>query len=66
MAEHIDSFRLKLRNTQKMKRKSLSFSTQEAEGLDAEVAALEKQVERLERELLQQQTLSVDIVGREF
>jgi len=66
MAEHIDSFRLKLRNTQKMKRKSLSFSTQEAQELDNEVAALEKQVERLERELLQQQTLSVDIVGREF
>lgn len=66
MAEHIDSFRLKLRNTQKMKRKSLVFSTEEAKGLDDEVAALEKQVERLERELLQQQTLSVDIVGREF
>jgi hypothetical protein len=66
MAEHIDNFRLKLKNTKKMKRKSLSFATIEADGLDAEVAALEKKVKKLEAELLQQQTLSVDIIGREF
>lgn len=66
MAEHIDSFRLKLRNTKKMKRKSMTFSTEEANGLDSEVSALEKKIEKLERELLHQQTLSVDIVGREF
>jgi hypothetical protein len=66
MAEHTDNFRLKLRNTKKMKRKSLAFTTQEAEGLDTEIAALEKKVQKLEAELLQQQTLSVDIVGREF
>ena len=66
MAQHIDNFRLKLKNTKKMKRKSLSFATDEAEGLDAEVAELEKRVKKLEAELLQQQTLSVDIIGREF
>lgn len=66
MAEHIDNFRLKLKNTKKMKRKSLSFATIEADGLDAEVTALEKKVKKLEAELLQQQTLSVDIIGREF
>jgi len=66
MAEHIDNFRLKLRNTKKMKRKSLSFATDEAERLDAEVTALEKKIKKLQAELLQQQTLSVDIIGREF
>lgn len=66
MAQHIDNFRLKLKNTKKMKRKSLSFATTEADELDAEIAALEKKVKKLESELLQQQTLSVDIIGREF
>ena len=66
MAQHIDNFRLKLKNTKKMKRKSLSFATNEADGLDAEVTELEKKVKKLEAELLQQQTLSIDIVGREF
>lgn len=66
MAQHIENFRLKLKNTKKLKRKSLSFATGEADELDAEIAALEKKVKKLEAELLQQQTLSVDIVGREF
>ena len=47
MAQHIDNFRLKLKNTKKMKRKSLSFATDEAEGLDAEVTELEKRVKGL-------------------
>jgi len=66
MAQHIDNFRLKLKNTRKMKRKSLTFSLAESDGLDAEIAELEKKVKKLETELLQQQTLSVDIIGREF
>ena len=66
MAQHIDNFRLKLKNTKKMKRKALSFATNEADELDAEIAVLEKKVKKLEAELLQQQTLSVDIIGREF
>jgi polyhydroxyalkanoate synthesis regulator phasin len=66
MAQHIDNFRLKLKNTKKMKRSSLSFATNEAVELDAEITELEKKVKKLEAELLQQQTLSVDIVGREF
>lgn len=66
MAQHIDNFRLKLKNTKKMKRNSLSFATNEAIELDAEITVLEKKVKKLETELLQQQTLSVDIVGREF
>ena len=66
MAEHIDNFRLKLRNTKKMKRNALSFTTSEAEELSAEIEELEKKVKKLETELLQQQNLSVDIIGREF
>lgn len=66
MPEQIDNFRLKLRNTQKLKRQALSFSTTEAVALDEEIAQLEKQIERLENELLQNKTLTVDIIGQDF
>ena len=66
MPEQIDNFRLKLRNTRKLKRQSLSFSTTEAQALEEEIAELEKHIERLETELLQNKTLTVDIIGQDF
>lgn len=66
MAEEIDNFRLKLRNTQKLKRQSLSFSTAEALALDEEITKLEKHIDKLENELLQNKTMTVDIIGQDF
>ena len=66
MPEQIDNFRLKLRNTQKLKRQALSFSTLEAQALDEEIKQLEKHIEKLETELLQNETMTVDIIGQEF
>ncbi len=66
MPEQIDNFRLKLRNTRKLKRQSLSFSTTEAQALEEEIAELEEHIERLETELLQNKTLTVDIIGQDF
>ena len=66
MAEQIDNFRIKIRNTKKLKRKSLSFGLAESQALINEIEALEEQVDRLKKELLQQQSVSIDIVGKEF
>ena len=66
MPEQIDNFRLKLRNTQKLKRQALSFSTLEAQALDEEIKQLEKHIEKLDTELLQKETMTVDIIGQEF
>lgn len=66
MPEQIDNFRLKLRNTQKLKRQALSFSTTEARDLDEEIKQLEKHIEKLETELLQNETMTVVIIGQEF
>jgi hypothetical protein len=66
MTDEIDNFRLKIRNTASLKRRELSFGLAEAQLLDAEVAALEARIEKLELELLQTKTMSIDIVGREF
>ena len=66
MAEQIDNFRLKLRNTQKLKRKSLSFSIPESQALDQEIADLEARIVKLEAELLQDKTMTVDIIGQDF
>jgi len=66
MTESINHLRLKLRNTKKLKRQSLTFSLMEVQELDDEITALEKKVKRLEAELLQQQTLSIDIIGQDF
>jgi len=66
MTEQIQNFRLKLRNTRKLKRQALSFSVAEADALDLEIAELEKKIEKLKTELLQQQSLSIDIIGRDF
>ena len=66
MSKPIDDFRLKIRNTQKLGRPHIPFTLEEAQKLDAEVRALEKEVERLQREVLEDRTLTLDIVGSEF
>jgi len=66
MADEIKNFRLKIRNTASLKRRELSFGLAEAQLLDTEIAALEAQIEKLELELLQTKTMSIDIVGRDF
>ncbi len=66
MADEINNFRLKIRNTASLKRRELSFGLAEAQLLDAEIAALETHIEKLEQELLQTKTMSIDIVGRDF
>ncbi len=66
MPEQIDNFRLKLRNTQKLKRQAVSFSTTEAQALNEEIEQLEKHIEKLENELLQNKTMTVDIIGQDF
>jgi hypothetical protein len=66
MEDAIKNFRLKIRNTQKLKRDSLTFSTKEGLELDKAIEGLEKEIERLNRELLKEQSLSIDIVGAEF
>lgn len=66
MTDEIDNFRLKIRNTISLKRRELKFGIAEAQLLDEEIAALQSHIEKLETELLQTKTMSVDIVGREF
>jgi hypothetical protein len=66
MADEIDNFRLKIRNTASLKRRELSFGLAEAKLLDDEIAALEAKIEKLELELLQTKTMTIDIVGRDF
>ncbi len=66
MANEIDNFRLKIRNTISLKRTSLSFSITEAKALEKKLVELESHIESLEQELLKNKTMSIDIVGREF
>lgn len=66
MTTQIENFRLKLRNTQTLKRKSLSFSIPESQALDQEIADLEARIAKLEAELLQDKTMTVDIIGQDF
>ena len=66
MSQEIDNFRLKIRNTSRLKRPTLALSIAEGIALEKEVTNLETQIERLETELLQSKTMSIDIVGRDF
>lgn len=66
MTSEIDNFRLKIRNTISLKRREIQFGLAEAQLLDTEIAALQSQIEKLELELLQTKTMSIDIVGRDF
>lgn len=66
MTNEIDNFRLKIRNTISLKRREIQFGLAEAQLLDAEILALQSHIEKLELELLQTKTMSIDIVGRDF
>lgn len=66
MASEIDNFKLKIRNTKRLKRPTLTFSVSEASDLEKEIGELEAHIEKLETELLQNKTMSIDIVGRDF
>lgn len=66
MASEIDNFKLKIRNTKRLKRPTLTFSVSEASDLAKEIVELEAHIEQLETELLQNKTISIDIVGRDF
>lgn len=66
MTDEIDNFRLKIRNTISLKRREIQFGLAEAQLLDTEIAALQSHIEKLELELLQTKTMSIDIVGRDF
>jgi hypothetical protein len=66
MQSEINNFRLKIRNTLRLKRPTLSFTVDEAKKLDNDIIALEKRITQLEQEALNFETLTVDIVGNEF
>ena len=66
MSRPIDNFRLKVRNTQKLKRTHIPFTLAEAISLEAEIDKLEKEVERLRIEVMEERTLTIDIVGSDF
>ncbi len=66
MASEIDNFRLKIRNTKRLQRPTLTFSISEANELEKEIVELTAHIEKLETELLQNKTMSIDIVGRNF
>lgn len=66
MTDHINDFRLKVRNTQKLSRPSVTLSLQDAVQVEKAIAALEKKISELERELLKDTALTIDIVGSEF
>ena len=66
MTTEIEKFRLKIRNTERVKRDKLQYTLKDAKLLNEEIKALEERIDKLEVEALQQQALSVHIVGREF
>lgn len=66
MTNAIDKFKLKIRNTHRMKRNSVQFNLNEARELEREIKALQDRIDKLEVDALQQKTLTVDIVGRDF
>jgi predicted nucleic acid-binding Zn-ribbon protein len=66
MTNEIKNFRLKLKNTERLKRPSLTFTVKEAKALDTDIDTLERRIKQLENEALQRETLTIDIVGSEF
>lgn len=66
MTSEIDKLRLKIKNTASLKRTQVPYNLDEARALDKEIKALQERIDKLEFEALQQKTLTVDIVGREF
>ena len=66
MAQEINNFKLKVRNTLSLKRPTLTLSIAEGEALEKEISDLEAHIDQLEIELLQKETMSIDIIGRDF
>ena len=66
MISAVDKFKLKIKNTGKLKRNHVQFSLNEAKELEKEIRELQERIDKLEVDALQKQTLTVDIVGREF
>ena len=66
MTSELDKFKLKIRNTQHLKRNHVQFTLIEARQLEKEIKKLQDRIDKLEVDALQQKSLSVDIIGREF
>lgn len=66
MAQETDNFKTKVRNTIKLKRPTLTLSVAEAQELEKAITELEEHIDQLEIELLQKESMSIDIVGRDF
>lgn len=66
MTNAVDKFKLKIKNTARLKRNHVQFSLGEARELEREIRLLQERIDKLEVDALQKQTLTVDIVGREF
>lgn len=66
MAQEINNFKLKIRNTLSLKRPTLTLSVAEGKALEKEISDLEAHIDQLEIELLQKESMTIDIVGREF
>ena len=66
MTSAVDKFKLKIRNTQRIKRNHVQFSLNEARELENEIKALQERIDKLEVDALQKKSLTVDIVGKEF
>ena len=66
MDQEIDNYKPKVRNKTKLKRPTLTLSVAEGQELVKVITALEEHIDQLEIELLQKETMSIDIVGRDF
>jgi len=66
MTSAVDKFKLKIKNTARLNRNHVQFSLDEARELEREIRKLQERIDKLEVDALQKQTLTVDIVGRDF
>ena len=66
MTSELEKFKLKIRNTQRLKRNHVQFTLSEARQLEKEIKKLQDRIDKLEVDALQSKSLSVDIIGREF
>ena len=66
MTNAVDKFKLKIKNTARLKRNHVQFSLDEARELEREIRKLQERIDKLEVDALQKKALTVDIVGRDF
>lgn len=66
MSDAINNFRLKVQNSKKLKRPTINFSTKEADELETAISELEKKIKSLEKEVLKERTLTIDLIGSTF